>query len=51
MGQNEEAAWWEQFRYWEEKRDILKIEKKFWELKLEMLKSERNTTAVNERRV
>ena len=38
MGQNEEMAWLEQLRYWEEKREILKIEKKFWDLKLEMLK-------------
>ena len=38
MGQNEEAAWWEQFKYWEDKRDILKTEKKYWDLKLQMLK-------------
>ena len=36
MGQNEEMAWLEQLRYWEEKRDILEIEKKYWNLKLEM---------------
>ena len=38
MGQNEDAAWWEQFKYWEDKRDILKTEKKYWDLKLQMLK-------------
>lgn len=42
MGQNEEMAWLEQLLYWEEKRDILKTEKKYWELKLEMLKDEKH---------
>lgn len=38
MGQNEEMAWLEQLRYWEDRREILKIEKQYWTLKLEMLK-------------
>jgi len=38
MGQNEEMAWLEQLRYWEEKRDILEIESSYWNLKLEMQK-------------
>ena len=45
MGQNEEAAWWEQFKYWEDRRDILKTEKKFWEMKLAMLRSEQDYIA------
>ena len=38
MGQNEEMAWLEQLRYWEDRREILNIEKQYWTLKLEMLK-------------
>ena len=38
MGQDEEIAWREQLWYWEEKREILKIEKEYWDLNLEMLK-------------
>ena len=38
MGQNEEMAWLEQLRFWEEKREILKIENEYWKRKLEMLK-------------
>ena len=38
MGQNEEMAWLEQLRYWEDKREILEIESSYWKLKLEMLK-------------
>ena len=40
MGQNEEMAWLEQLRYWEEKREILETEKEYWKLKLEMIKRE-----------
>ena len=40
MGQNEEMAWLEQLRYFEDKREILESEKEFWKLKLEMLKKE-----------
>jgi hypothetical protein len=40
MGQNEEMAWLEQLRYWEDKRDILETEKEYWKLKLQMLKRE-----------
>jgi len=49
MGQNEEMAWLEQLRYWEDRRDILESEKEFWKLKLEMLKSERDRIANKER--
>lgn len=49
MGQNEEAAWWEQFSYWTEKREILKLEKKYWNVKLEMQRTERDRIANKER--
>jgi len=51
MGQNEEMAWLEQLKYWEDRREILKIEKQYWEIKRGLVRSERNTTNVNERRV
>ena len=45
MGQNEEMAWLEQLRYWEDRRDILETEKKFWEMKIAMLRSEQDHIA------
>jgi len=49
MEQNEEMAWHEQIMYWQEKREILKTEKKYWEMKLTMQRSEQDHIA-NERR-
>lgn len=49
MGQNEEMAWLEQLRYWEDRREILEIEKKYWDMKLEMQRSERDHIANKER--
>lgn len=49
MRQNEEMAWLEQLMYWERKREILEIEKKYWDMKLEMQRSERDRIANKER--
>ena len=49
MGQNEEMAWLEQLKYWEDRREILKIEKQYWEMKRGMQRSERDRIANKER--